>query len=415
MASKKATSGQGDLITILSIDGGGVRGIIPSVILDFLETELQKLDGENARLADYFDVISGTSTGGLVTAMLTSPNDEKRPIFAAKDITNFYLEHCPKIFPQHTNPFAPAEKALKALSGPRYDGVYLHRLVREILGNTRLHESLTNVVIPTFDIKRLQPVIFSTYQLKKNPSLDVMLSDICIGTSAAPTYLPCHTFRNEDSEGNLIGEFDLIDGGVTANNPTLVAINEVTQEIKGGIKIGGFLVLSLGTGSPKFIEKYDGNTSSHWGVVGWLAGGGSIPLIDVFTQASSGIADYHTSTFLHALHLEGKYLRIQDDTLTGDVASMDLATTKNLEDLVQVGKELLQKRPMLGMGRQPFSDSSTNEKALIRLAKMLSEEKIKREHNNSQEVEINASVSRRTGMSLRAVSRSLPNLQQITT
>nr|KAJ0228367.1 hypothetical protein LSAT_V11C100042210 [Lactuca sativa] len=415
MASKKATSGQGDLITILSIDGGGVRGIIPSVILDFLETELQKLDGENARLADYFDVISGTSTGGLVTAMLTSPNDEKRPIFAAKDITNFYLEHCPKIFPQHKNPFAPVEKALKALSGPRYDGVYLHRLVREILGNTRLHESLTNVVIPTFDIKRLQPVIFSTYQLKKNPSLDVMLADICIGTSAAPTYLPCHTFRNQDSEGNLIGEFDLIDGGVTANNPTLVAINEVTQEIKGGIKTGGFLVLSLGTGSPKFIEKYDGNTSSHWGVVGWLVGGGSIPLIDVFTQASSGIADYHTSTFLQALHLEGKYLRIQDDTLTGDVASMDLATTKNLEDLVQVGKELLQKPPTLGMGKQPFSDSSTNEKALIRFAKMLSEEKIKREHNNSREVQINASVSRRTGMYLRAVSRSLPNLQQITT
>lgn len=95
------------------------------------------------------------------------------------------------------------------------------------------------------------------------------------------------------------------------NLQTLVAINEVTQEIKGGIKTGGFLVLSLGTGSPKFIEKYDGNTSSHWGVVGWLVGGGSIPLIDVFTQASSGIADYHTSTFLQALHLEGKYLRIQ--------------------------------------------------------------------------------------------------------
>lgn len=62
-------------------------------------TYLQKLDGKNARLADYFDVISGTSTGGLVTAMLTAPNEDKRPIFAAKDITDFYLEHCPKIFP----------------------------------------------------------------------------------------------------------------------------------------------------------------------------------------------------------------------------------------------------------------------------------------------------------------------------
>nr|GEZ90639.1 patatin-like protein 2 [Tanacetum cinerariifolium] len=73
----------GNLITILSIDGGGVRGIIPSVILEFLETELQKLDGEDARLADYFDVIAGTSTGGLVTSMLTTPDEEGHPIFAA--------------------------------------------------------------------------------------------------------------------------------------------------------------------------------------------------------------------------------------------------------------------------------------------------------------------------------------------
>ncbi|KAF3339453.1 Patatin-like protein 2 [Carex littledalei] len=75
-----------NLITILSIDGGGIRGIIPAVILSFLESELQKLDGGDARLADYFDVIAGTtSTGGLLTAMLTAPNSENRPLFAAKD------------------------------------------------------------------------------------------------------------------------------------------------------------------------------------------------------------------------------------------------------------------------------------------------------------------------------------------
>ncbi|KDP31911.1 hypothetical protein JCGZ_12372 [Jatropha curcas] len=90
----------GNLITVLSIDGGGVRGIIPGVILAYLESKLQELDGEEARLADYFDLIAGTSTGGLIAAMLAAPNEQDRPLFAAKDLVPFYLQNSPKIFPQ---------------------------------------------------------------------------------------------------------------------------------------------------------------------------------------------------------------------------------------------------------------------------------------------------------------------------
>ncbi|KAI3684754.1 hypothetical protein L6452_33980 [Arctium lappa] len=368
-----------------------LKRIIPSVILEFLECELQKLDGENARRADYFDVTAGTSTGGLVTAMLTAPNEENRQIFAAKDVKDFYLEHYPKIFPRDCSPLAPATKVVKALTGPRHSGEHLHKVIQKKLQKKRLHETLTNVVIPTFDIKYLQPTIFSSYQLTKNPSLDAKLSDICIGTSAAPTYLPSHSFQIKDSEGKLLRDFNLIDGGVAANNPTLVAISEVTKEITRGssnffpikpTEYGRFLVLSLGTGSLKFEERYDATKSSHWGILGWLASGGSTPLVDIFTQSSDDMVDYHISTVFQALHSEENYLRIQDDTLSGDLASMDLAAEVNLKNLVKVGEELLKKpvtRVNLDTGIcEPYHDT-TNEMALKKFAKILHKEKIVRE------------------------------------
>ncbi|WKA09999.1 hypothetical protein VitviT2T_027603 [Vitis vinifera] len=209
----------GKLITILSIDGGGIRGIIPGTILSFPEAELQKLDGEDARIADYFDVIAGTSTGSLITAMLTAPNINNRPLFAAIDIQHFYLEHCPKIFPQNSCPFANIAAVIRALLGPRYNGKYLHSLVREKLGNIRLHQTLTKVVIPTFDIKLLQPTIFSSFKVKHDPTIDASLSDICMGTSAAPTYLPAHLFETKDYATERARTFNLIYGGVAANNP----------------------------------------------------------------------------------------------------------------------------------------------------------------------------------------------------
>ncbi|KAL5982419.1 hypothetical protein ACLOJK_016490 [Asimina triloba] len=240
----------GNLITILSIDGGGVRGIIPATTLSFLESQLQELDSKDARLADYFDLIIGTNTGGLMTAMLTAPNESNRPSYRANDTKAFFIDHLPKIFPQYwylgafiTGPFSSYVMKLKEISGPKYNGNYLHALVREKLGNTKLQQSLTNVVVPTSDIKSLQPTIFSTYeafklkayktflleQLKSNPSLDELLSDICTGTCATPTYSPSHYVETKYSQGS-VRKFNLIDGGVAANNPALIAVGEVLKE-----------------------------------------------------------------------------------------------------------------------------------------------------------------------------------------
>ncbi|KAK3039399.1 hypothetical protein RJ639_027648 [Escallonia herrerae] len=372
----------GDVVSVLSIDGGGIRGIIPGIILAFLESELQKLDGENARIADYFDVIAGTSTGGLVTAMLTAPNKDKRPMFSAKDIKQFYLDHCPKIFPQECY----AAKVIKALWGPKYDGKYLRKIVKKKLEKIHLSQTLTNVVIPTFDVKKLQPIIFSSYRVKEKASYDAPLSDICIGTSAAPTFLPAHYFKTCDSSKKE-EEFNLIDGGVAANNPTSLALTLLMNEMNKGNadfspmspnEYRRLQVLSLGTGSPKNDKKYSAKKAANWGILGWLTSANSIPLLNVFTQASDDMVDYHTCMVFEAFGCGDNYLRIQDDSLTDEVSSLDIATEKNLDALVKIGEGLLKKevtRVNLETGFCESCGKGTNEDALIRLAKTLHEEK----------------------------------------
>ncbi|KAH1057839.1 hypothetical protein J1N35_035904 [Gossypium stocksii] len=372
--------------------------------------------------------------------------------------------------------FSQTTKVLKALSGPRYDGKFLHYIIKKNLEGKRLNETLTNVVIPTFDIKLLQPVIFSSFQVKKNPTLNALLSDICIATSAAPTYLPAHYFKTivfkrkkrennlidggvaannpecidkEEREYNLIDgcvtannpvcidkearennlidggvaannpvciekeerEYNLIDGGVAANNPTLLAMGEVSRDIidqivdlgtqknkndnskpcNEAIDYSKFLVISLGTGSSseaKTTTKYSAKQAAEWGMLGWLTSGGSTPLVDVFTQASGDMVDLHLSVLFKALDHSDKYLRIQDDKLKGDVSSVDIATTTNLDELVKVGEKLLRdpvSRVDLVTGKFKPVTEETNEMALKRFAKLLSEERQKRQLNPLQE------------------------------
>uniref|UniRef100_A0A0D6QV99 Patatin n=1 Tax=Araucaria cunninghamii TaxID=56994 RepID=A0A0D6QV99_ARACU len=380
--SKNFASTSKNMITVLSIDGGGVRGIIPATILRFLEEKLQEFDGADVRLADYFDVISGTSTGGLVAAMLAAPNEKNRPLFAAKDITNFYLENSFSIFPNKRGILGSIQSLFATLNGPKYSGDYLHNLIKRYVHGIRIHQTLTNVVIPTYDINLQQPVIFSTFEAKRNALKDAYLLDICIGTSAAPTYLPAHHFETEDSANNT-RSFDLIDGGVAANNPTLVAINEVTKEF---LKVDQdcqpplktkFLVLSLGTGFK--TASYKATDVAKWGVLGWLSNKGMVPIMDTFMQSSSDMVDIHASVVFQGFHSQKNYLRIQEPELTGDAASVDISTKENLDNLVKIGETLLEKplsRVNLDTGMyDPVQGEGTNKDALIRFAKELSKER----------------------------------------
>nr|CAB3483264.1 unnamed protein product [Digitaria exilis] len=363
------------LVTILSIDGGGIRGIIPATILAFLEEKLQELDGSDARLADYFDVVAGTSTGGLLTAMLTAPDANGRPLFDAKDLARFYINHSPRIFQQKNRIRLKITRKLKMVWGPKYDGKYLHALLRRYLGDTRLDRTLTNVVIPTFDIAYLQPTIFSSFELKHRPWKNALLSDITMSTSAAPTFFPPHYFETKDENGRRRA-FNLVDGGLAANNPTLCAMNQVSKDIILGNEhffpvkptdYGKFMVISLGCGSNR-NRRYCAKAAAKWGIFNWLIKNGTAPIIDMYNSASADMVD----------------INLCYDQLTGTAGSIDDCSKQNMDKLVRIGKRLLNmnvSRVDLETGRiVEVPGVGTNAEQLTRFAKQLSDERRRRQN-----------------------------------
>ncbi|KAI3760916.1 hypothetical protein L1987_51318 [Smallanthus sonchifolius] len=384
--------GEANFVTILSIDGGGVRGIVPATVLTFLESKIQEIDGPNSRLADYFDVIAGTSTGGLMTTMLAAPNDQNRPLYAAKDITRFYYQHAPRIFPKigRTKFMKSVATVFGEVTGPRYDGKYLRSLAKSLLRNLTIKHTLTDVVIPAFDIRRLQPVIFSSAQAKEVAWKDAFLADVCISTAAAPTYFPPYYFETRDVDGTR-HTFDLIDGGVAANNPTQMAITHIKKEaVMGKYRFSGpevfdsrrILVLSIGTGMQTYNDLYTAQKASRWGLLSWIFTNGTAPILHIYSDAMSDMVDIHVSTLFRSLNVEKNYLRIQEENLTGDQTAMDISTPENMKALEEIGKRLLVKpvsRLDLDTGSsQPVKGEGTNADALARLAISLCAERKRR-------------------------------------
>ncbi|KAG6737390.1 hypothetical protein POTOM_058908 [Populus tomentosa] len=368
-----------EVITVLSIDGGGVRGIIASIVLSYLESILQGLENDKeVRIADYFDFIAGTSTGGLITAMLTAPDHMKRPLFTAKEIISFYVEKSKNIFPKestdannhdqeaktkpqnaildvlnssNTNIFdnilryiiswervpQPVRKMVMSILQPKYDGYNLHETVKESLAKELvISETITNVIIPTFDIKRFRPIIFSTLKAKRDESMDPPLSDVCIATSAAPCYFPPHLLTANAKE------FHLVDGGVAANNPSLLAVCEVIKE--KNVDYSKILLLSLGTGEQKGKDKLEvGEDPSKWGILNWLwQNDNSNPLLDIFMASADEMVGMYMSSIFQSSGSSENYIRIQAD-LSFVEAALDDSSDENLNRLLKIGQDLVEK------------------------------------------------------------------------
>jgi patatin-like phospholipase/acyl hydrolase len=305
------------VIKVLSIDGGGVRGLIPVRILQEIETRTNK------PIPQLFDIITGTSTGGLITSALITPNQKGTPRYNAKDLMNFYLN-------DSLNIFAPSifRKVLIGfgLWGSKYDRSNYDQILLQTFGNTLLSQALCPIFIPIYAIDKNKPFIASSFFAKQSNTNDFYLKDIVAATSAAPTYFTPVKFKNLDNSVSYTGA----DGGIYANNPELVGITGV-YIMYPHLEIQNIVLLSIGTGESQqdINTQHNGNN----GEIGWLK---NKDIIGDMIDAESVLAEAAITAMLK----HNSHFRFQV-SLPKNLTAMDNSSSSNLSALVTIAEDFI--------------------------------------------------------------------------
>ncbi len=289
---------------VLAIDGGGIRGLIAALVL----AELEDRSGRPA--SELFDLIAGTSTGGIIAGAVCAPD----PLPAA-EVAAIYEEEGPRIFDLSV---AQRIRSAGGLLDEKYDDAALDAALERFLGDKRLSETRPELIVPTYDTAAPGPYFFKTTDAREDPAEDAALSDVARATSAAPTYF-------EPSER---GRQALVDGGVFAVNPGMSALAEVLRhQPEADVKL-----VSLGTGERTTKRSFD--EIKDWGLVEWAR-----PILDVVFDGTSDAVDYQLRHILG----EERYWRFQVE-LTRASDDLDDASEQNLRRLRGHAEELIATR-----------------------------------------------------------------------
>ncbi|HXW53689.1 MAG TPA: patatin-like phospholipase family protein [Myxococcota bacterium] len=220
-----------DRVRVLSIDGGGVRGIIPAIALAAIEKEVGK------PIAQIFDLVAGTSTGGVLALALTAPNNRNEPVITAKQAVHHYIIQSSSIFQAS---FSHWLKTGGGLWGPRYESIGLLGLLKNQLGDALLSQALIPTIITGYHVEGRTGIEFSSIEAKKFPAeKDCLMRQVGMATSAAPIY-----FDAVDVEFGWGVLKTVVDGSLYAHNPSVIAYVNAVKTYPGK-KIE---LYSLGTG-----------------------------------------------------------------------------------------------------------------------------------------------------------------------
>jgi patatin-like phospholipase/acyl hydrolase len=254
---------------ILSFDGGGIRGLVTLAILKRLEAQVPGLIRDA-------DLLSGTSTGGIIALGLAAGK-------SVDELIALYRDHGKAIF---DDSWFDDLRDLGGIGGADYDQRNLRRILTREFGDLKLKNLGKRVLVPTFDLdneaaheskRTWGPKFFHNFAGRDSDG-DARVVDVALSTSAAPTFFPSYD--------------GFIDGGVVANNPSLAAVAQ-TQDARNddpAPKLGDIHLLAIGTGTNLSYIK---GKELDWGLAQWAK-----PLVNLLMDASMGIADYQCRQIL---------------------------------------------------------------------------------------------------------------------
>ncbi|HEY9750909.1 MAG TPA: CBASS cGAMP-activated phospholipase [Allocoleopsis sp.] len=260
------------LIKVLAIDGGGIRGIIPAMLL----AEIEKRTGR--AIAELFDVIAGTSTGGILALGLTKPNTSGQPAYAAANLVQLYEAEGQRIFPQSS------WIKLRSLLNQKYPAIGIETVLKQYFGDAMLSQALRTVLIPSYDTELRHPYFFKSRKARADGDRDFPMATVARATAAAPTYF--EPLQAKSKQGLVPSTF--IDGGVFANNPAMCAYVEARKNYP---EAHDFLVVSLGTGELTTSLNYA--QIKNWGLLEWAR-----PIFNIVSDGVSDTVDYQLQELL---------------------------------------------------------------------------------------------------------------------
>ena len=282
---------------VLSIDGGGIRGIIPALVLAEVEARTGR------RTAELFDLVAGTSTGGILACALTRPHPQ-----SAAELVELYRVEGPRIF---ESSLGRRVRSVEGLIDERHDDTALQDALERYLGPGPLSAATTRVLVTAYELQARAPFFFKSWR----PERDAPLRTVARATAAAPTYF----------EPIEVGARSLVDGGVFATNPAMCAYAE-TVVLQGRPPR---FVLSLGTG--RQTRAIPHATAVGWGLIEWVR-----PLIDVVFDGVSDTVEYQLAHLMPS----GGVVRLQT-VLDKASDALDDASPRNLALLEEQARELI--------------------------------------------------------------------------